>query len=460
MSPDAQAARVLHRLHRLSRIHAAGEGSRHRRDAADRDREGALGRLGADSATLFYVTEDDAKRVQPRVAPRLGSDEHTLVFEETDARFGVGVDLSRSRGYVFITSHSATTSEVRYVPADRPLEPPTLMVPRRQDHEYYADHHGGRFLHRHQRPRPQFPPGDARRSPTVARRTGRSSSPIARTRCSKASTCSRATTCCTSARGGFPRLVVVRFADGEKHEIEFPEPAYSAFARLQSRVRHRHVPLRLRVVRDARFGLRLRHEFAQPQAAQAGGGARRLRPDALSQRAHLREGARTAPRSRSRWSSARTSAPSGPRRCCCRATAPMAIPEMVTFSSSRLSLLDRGVIFALAHVRGGGEMGKRWHDEGRMMHKKNTFTDFIACAEHVIARKVHGAGPAGDRRRQRRRPADGRGHQPAARPVPRRGLGSAVRRRDQHHARRHAAADHRRVRGVGQSRTSPRPTTT
>jgi oligopeptidase B len=61
---------------------------------------------------------------------------------------------------------------------------------------------------------------------------------------------------------------------------------------------------------------------------------------------------------------------------------------MVTFSSSRLSLLDRGMIFALAHVRGGGEMGKRWHDEGRMLHKKNTFTDFVACAEHVIARKV------------------------------------------------------------------------
>jgi oligopeptidase B len=60
-------------------------------------------------------------------------------------------------------------------------------------------------------------------------------------------------------------------------------------------------------------------------------------------------------------------------------------PETVTFSSARLSLLDRGVIFALAHVRGGGEMGKRWHDEGRMMQKMNTFTDFIACAEHVIA---------------------------------------------------------------------------
>jgi oligopeptidase B len=62
-------------------------------------------------------------------------------------------------------------------------------------------------------------------------------------------------------------------------------------------------------------------------------------------------------------------------------------PESVGFSSSRLSLLDRGVVVALAHVRGGGEMGKRWHDEGRLMAKPNTFSDFVACAEHLIAQR-------------------------------------------------------------------------
>ena len=55
------------------------------------------------------------------------------------------------------------------------------------------------------------------------------------------------------------------------------------------------------------------------------------------------------------------------------------------FSSNRLSLLDRGVSMAIAHIRGGGELGKRWHDEGRMMNKRNTFTDFIAVAEFLIA---------------------------------------------------------------------------
>jgi oligopeptidase B len=59
-------------------------------------------------------------------------------------------------------------------------------------------------------------------------------------------------------------------------------------------------------------------------------------------------------------------------------------PVTIGFSSNRLSLLDRGFVFALAHIRGGGEMGKRWHDEGRMQNKMNTFTDFIACAEHLV----------------------------------------------------------------------------
>jgi oligopeptidase B len=64
----------------------------------------------------------------------------------------------------------------------------------------------------------------------------------------------------------------------------------------------------------------------------------------------------------------------------------------VTFSSSRLSLLERGVVVALAHIRGGGEMGKPWHDDGRLMKKRNTFTDFIACAEHLVARSYTSSG--------------------------------------------------------------------
>ena len=63
------------------------------------------------------------------------------------------------------------------------------------------------------------------------------------------------------------------------------------------------------------------------------------------------------------------------------------------FSIARLSLLDRGFVYAIAHVRGGGELGRGWYDDGKMLHKKNTFTDFVACARHVVARA--GRRPAG-----------------------------------------------------------------
>ena len=84
--------------------------------------------------------------------------------------------------------------------------------------------------------------------------------------------------------GGFPRLRVVSFETGEAHPVEFPEPAYSVLRHRQRRVRHRHLSLRLRIAGHARFGVRLRHEHARPQAAQAGRGAGRLR----SRRATIR----------------------------------------------------------------------------------------------------------------------------------------------------------------------------
>ena len=78
---------------------------------------------------------------------------------------------------------------------------------------------------------------------------------------------------------------------------------------------------------------------------------------------------------------------------------------------SRLSLLDRGMAYAIAHIRGGDEMGEQWRDDGMLMKKKNTFFDFIDCAEYPDQGEVDLEGPPGDRGRQRRRPADGRGGQ-------------------------------------------------
>ena len=119
------------------------------------------------------------------------------------------------------------------------------------------------------------------------------------------------------------------------------------------------------------------------------------------------------------------------------------------FNSNRLSLLDRGIVMAYAHIRGGGDLGKPWHDAGKMLVKRNTFTDFIAVVEHLTAAGLRRPHARRHRRRLRRRTAHGRRHQPAPRPLPRRPLPRPLRRRHEHHARRVASPHRPRIRRVG-----------
>ena len=121
-----------------------------------------------------------------------------------------------------------------------------------------------------------------------------------------------------------------------------------------------------------------------------------------------------------------------------------------TFNSNVLSLVDRGMVYAIAHIRGGQEMGRQWYDDGKMMKKKNTFTDFIDVAEYLVKSGYTKPDRLVGQRRQRRRPADGRGREHAARPVQGDRRRRAVRGRHQHDARRLAAADRPGVGAVGQ----------
>lgn len=336
----------------------------------------------ADSSTLFYVTEDDTKRSNRVWRHRLGSRDHVLLYEETDDRFSVGVELARSLGYIFITSHSATTTEVRYLPAAQPDTAPVLAVPRRQDHEYYLDHHGDHFyIVTNDRGRNfrlvRTPVADCRESSweqVVAHRDD--------TMLEAVDLFARHYVL-HERREAFPRLAVVRFDSGARHEIEFPEPAYSAYGggNPEFDTDTFRFGYESFVTPDSVFDydMNTRSRVLLKQQEVVGG------YDGSAYRSEL----------------IHAIAPDGERipvsmvyRADRHGTAPSPMllsgygsygyPESVSFSSSRLSLLDRGMVFALAHVRGGGDMGKRWHDAGRMMNKKNTFTDFIACAEKVI----------------------------------------------------------------------------
>jgi oligopeptidase B len=339
-----------------------------------------------DSATLFYVVEDDAKRAYRLYRHRLGSAAHDLLYEETDERFSIGVDETRSSAFVILTSHSATTSEVRFVPADRPDEPLTLAVPRRQEHEYYVDHRGERFyILTNDRGRnfrlvtaPVNAPSEANWSELIAHREDVMLEGI---------DLFSGHYVLHERRGGFPRLRVVPFATGEAHDIELPEAVCTvhggANLEFDSTV-YRFVyesPVTPDSVFDYDMDTRSRTLLKQRPVlggydparyaselvyATAADGTRI--PVSMVYRRDLRRG--------------------GSQPTLLTGYGAYGFPHDVHFSSARLSLLDRGVVVAIAHVRGGGEMGKRWHDEGRMLSKRNTFTDFIAAAEHLVALRV------------------------------------------------------------------------
>ena len=150
-----------------------------------------------------------------------------------------------------------------------------------------------------------------------------------------------------------------------------------------------------------------------------------------------------------RCSTGRAPRSTAPRRCFSTATALMASPSP-PFSTSRLSLVDRGFVFAVAHIRGGKDKGYRWYTDGKHTKKVNTFTDFIAAGEFLAAAGLYPARPHHRQRRLRRRHADGRHRQHGARSLPRHHRRRPLRRCAQHHARRDPAANAAGVARMGQ----------
>jgi oligopeptidase B len=337
-----------------------------------------------DNRTLFYVLEDDAKRASRLYRHRLGESRDELVYEEADPRFSVSVSLCRSEEWIFLTSSSATTSEVRCIPARAPDSEPRLIAPRRQNHEYYLDHgHGLFYIVTNDRGRnfrlvtaPADTPGEDRWEERIAHRDDVMLEGV--------DVFSRHLVLHERA-GGFPRIRVTRLADGESHEISMPEPVYSvgggANAEFDARTYRFQYDSYVTPDSEFEYDLDTRGRKLLKQREVRGYDADKYASEVVY--AQARDGARIPVSIVYR----RDRRKDGPQPMLLYGYGSYGLPLDVNFSSARLSLLDRGVIFATAHVRGGGEMGKRWHDQGRMLDKKNTFADFIACAEHLIRKR-------------------------------------------------------------------------
>jgi oligopeptidase B len=349
--------------------------------------------------TFFYVVEDEVtKRSYQLWRHILGAERaDTLIYEEKDGRFRIDIERTRSGAYLLLVSNSHTTSEIRYLRADQPFGEFQRIAKREDGHEYYVDHHpgsakdpaGGIFFIRTNSGGRTYrlmtaPSSDPARETWVQVIRNRPGVMLA------GMESFRTHVVLLEREDGLPYLRIIDLARAAtsalegSYRIEFAEPAYNAtlganpeFDTNQVRF-HYESFITPRSVYD--YDLRTGERILRKQQPVLGGydpteyGSERLHAVAP-------DGTRVPLSVVYRHDAPRDG--SAPLLLYGYGSYGLSMP--VAFSSNRLSLLNRGAIFVIAHVRGGGELGKPWHDVGRMHRKMNTFTDFIASAEYLIA---------------------------------------------------------------------------
>ena len=333
-----------------------------------------------DNGTFFYVTLDSAKRPEKVWRHKLGSPSSAdeLVFHECDERFFVSISKTRSGRFVLIDVHSKDTTEVYYAAADRPGDTFQLIDPRRKEHQYWVQDQGDQFFIRTNDEAKNFrlmsapveSPGRANWSEVIAHRP--------EVKLEGIDTFEDFLAIYERENG----LMRIRISEsGVIHDVTFDEPAYAVsstdnFEYSTDTLRFRYTSL---VTPPSVFDYDMRartRELRKQEPVLGGYDAAQYQSERIFATAEdgtrvpvslvYRKGVTNAPMLLYGYGS-------------------YGINMEASFVSSRLSLLDRGFIYAIANIRGGAELGEPWHDQGKMMQKRNTFTDFIAAAEHLIA---------------------------------------------------------------------------
>jgi len=342
---------------------------------------------GNDDKTLFYITLDAAKRPYRVLRHVLGtpvsSDE--VVFEETDERFYVEIAKSKDKKYVLITSESKMTAEVLYLDADRPGGKFVPVAARRQGVLYSVRHHDGRFFILHN--------GKAQNFELVSAKVGDSAPdkwkveiPHRKDVFVEGIEAYKDWLTLAERENGLRRLRVRQWDGTQDHIVTMPEPVYA----LQPAGNPNYDAKTIRFtyqslvtppsVFDYELGSRQRtlqkqqqipsgydpSQYSSERTFAIAADGERI-PVAIVYKKGFRK--------------------DGKAPFLLYAYGSYGINSEATFSPARLSLLDRGFGFAVASIRGGSEMGRHWYETGKLLSKKNTFTDFVSAAEHLIAAK-------------------------------------------------------------------------
>ena len=342
-----------------------------------------------DNRTFFYTTLDAAKRPHQVYRHTLGEKENPLIYHEEDQRFTLAVEKTSSRNFILINIEQPAHVRSPLCQRRSARMSPSRPFCRACTRSNTISRITVRFvLHPHQRQRQDVSRGA---------RPGRRS-----VAAELAGFLAQARPRHGGRRARVPRLPGDRGARPRPQPD--PDPPFpDRRARILSSSRSRStrpvwdrmpnstrtcLALSLHFARYSTLRVRLRHADAPAGTQEAAGSAGRIRSGPISIRARVRQGARTAPKCRFRSCTKKAFERNGSAPLLLYGYGSYGISIDPTFNSDRLSLLDRGMVYAIAHIRGGGDLGKPWHEDGRMLVKMNTFTDFIAAAEYLIARST------------------------------------------------------------------------
>ncbi len=336
------------------------------------------GAWSADGSAFFYTTIDDAwrpYRVHRHIIGTPSADD-VVVYEESDERFWVGIGLTRSERYLVLGAGSKITSEVRILDADYPTGEFAVVRPRRTGVEYALDHAGDRFLVLHNEGAENF---ELATAPLEDPGTWTPLIPHSEdTRLLDVDAFSDHVVV-HFRRDGLTGIRVLPAGD-EPHEISFPETIHAA----EPAGNPEYHTGRLRLAYASMvtppsvydYDISKRELILLKRRPVLGG----FEPGDYEQ---FREWAVADDGTRIPISVVMKKGTQRPAPTVLYGYGSYETSIDPSFSVARLSLLDRGLVFAVAHVRGGGEMGRRWYEEGKLDRKKNTFSDFVAAARHL-----------------------------------------------------------------------------
>ena len=340
-----------------------------------------------DGETLFYTMLDAEHRPNRVYRHRLGGaqDRDALIYEEMDTGFYLGLDRSESGRFIQISAHShSNTTEIRLIDADAPARDPVLVAVRETGHDYDLAHAGDRFFIRTNAggaedfkimETPVDAVGRANWREVVAHKPGRFIRRV---------DIFRDYLVRLEREGGLPAIVVRKLSDNSETTLAFDEEAYDLgmsrgyeFATDILRISYASMTTPERTIDvDMKTGARtLRKEQRIPSGHDpARYVTRRLWATST-------DGVRVPITLLHR----RGLALDGHAPLLLYGYGSYGLPIPASFAASRLSLVDRGFVYAIAHIRGGSDLGQRWYLDGKLTKKMNTFRDFIAAAEHLIA---------------------------------------------------------------------------